>query len=119
MTAEDEGFWNEVYEILVEKAGAHPSLLEKMSFVRSQPTPEYRFIGRLGFGGKFWVNLGRIYVNCYQEDMTDERRAIIEDANQALSSLLDLRFPRCEGCGARHRDSDDEGCSCSNGTSSR
>jgi hypothetical protein len=47
---------------------------------------EYRFMGALGFGGKFWQQ--SMTVTCYPEDETPERRAIIERANAALADLL-------------------------------
>jgi len=50
-------------------------------------TREYRFIGSLGFGGKFWDNNGRFYVSCYQEDETEPRRQAIEKANSKLAEI--------------------------------
>lgn len=44
---------------------------------------EFRFIGRLGFGGKVWANDGRVYVTCYPEDETPARRT----ANERLAPL--------------------------------
>ena len=49
--------------------------------------PEFRFCGSLGFGGKFWVNDGRFYVNCYREDETPKRRKVIEKANEKLALI--------------------------------
>lgn len=48
---------------------------------------EYRFIGSLGFGGKFWRNNGRWYVTAYREDLTPERQAVIDATNAALTAL--------------------------------
>lgn len=57
---------------------------------------EWRFQGALGFGGKFWrtntvrpdMSWGeRWYVNCYREDETSERLAMIENANARLWEL--------------------------------
>lgn len=48
---------------------------------------EYRFGGMLGMGGKFWRSNGKWYVNCYPENETPERKAIIEKANKALAEL--------------------------------
>lgn len=64
---------------------------------------EFRFIGALGFGGKFHLHgrhflLGRdphlttdyrCYVSCYPEDATPERQEMIERANERLSALAD------------------------------
>jgi hypothetical protein len=55
---------------------------------------EYRFGGALGFGGKFWWDTmplaGRpaLRVSCYREDMSAERRAMIDAANARLAALL-------------------------------
>jgi len=79
---------NAVYDILVRVCGA--SETERQSFVIHQTTEdvtEWRFCGSLGFGGKFWHNAGRIYVNCYREDETPERLKCIEEANKSLGAL--------------------------------
>ena len=77
-----------VYDILVEECGAREELREH--FVQCQTTEEvreWRFCGKLGFGGKFWVNDDRLYVNCYNEDMNPARNKIIEAANKRLEAL--------------------------------
>lgn len=52
----------------------------------SDRTDEFRFIGDLGFGGKFWIDSRRgMWVNCYPEHGTPERLAIIEKTNEALA----------------------------------
>ena len=64
-----------IYKILVEEVGADPR--DADSFVRHFTSPtaiEWRFCGTLGFGGKFYRNAGRYYVQCYREDETPERR---------------------------------------------
>lgn len=38
----------------------------------------------LGFGGKIWNAHGKIYVNCYPEDLTSEREEKIKEINRAL-----------------------------------
>jgi hypothetical protein len=81
---------NDVYEILVEHAGEVEDDYSYESFVHSQTTRfvgEYRFMGALGFGGKFrrstyddvW------YVDCYSEDLNPSRRAIIKATNKKLA----------------------------------
>jgi hypothetical protein len=81
--------WVKVYDILVEECGAHES--ERDSFIINQLEKdhprEWRFCGSLGFGGKFWRNSGRLYVNCYNEDATPKRLAMIEKANARLEKL--------------------------------
>lgn len=83
---------NQIYDILIEFAGPINYLTPRDSFVRwfvedSRYSKEFRFQGSLGFGGKFWRNDGRLYVNCYSEDETAGRMAIIERINYELSSL--------------------------------
>lgn len=51
---------------------------------------EWRFMGALGFGGKFRVNYynkPHPYVDCYSEHMNEERRAMIDRANARLADL--------------------------------
>lgn len=91
MTAEQA---NAVYDILAAHAGASDDAegWNRKQFVFHQTSEvvlEYRFQGALGFGGKFrrsgWDD--RWYVDCYEEDLTDERRAMIEAANSELAKL--------------------------------
>ena len=89
---ETEDFYNQVYDLLIEHAGALDSLGQRESFVyhfaKSDSIPtEWRFQGSLGFGGKFWRNDGRIYVTCYPEDQTPARRKVIEVTNKSLEIL--------------------------------
>lgn len=52
---------------------------------------EYRFCGALGFGGKFrnnGNNENTPYVDCYREDETPARLAMIESANKRLAELF-------------------------------
>ena len=52
---------------------------------------EYRFMGALGFGGKFRNN-GNLnntpYVDCYPENETPERLSMIDRANERLAALF-------------------------------
>lgn len=52
-------------------------------------TVEYRFCGRLGFGGKIFRMGGFLRVSCYEEDRTKERNDIIEHANKLLEKMLE------------------------------
>lgn len=54
--------------------------------VQEERFSEFRFIGSLGFGGKFWSNNG-FYITCYSEDENSERKLIIKNVNQQLKSL--------------------------------
>jgi hypothetical protein len=90
------------YTILVEECGAREDgremfrTLLRHDIRRGDGGIEYRFQGALGFGGKFrtcYVNPPefdryRLYVDCYREDETPERLAMIERANQRLADLL-------------------------------
>jgi hypothetical protein len=87
---------NAAYDVLVRICGARENGREMfLANVRDdtlQGFPlEYRFQGDLGFGGKFWINDGRVYVSCYREDETDERRGRIAVANHMLAELVDPR----------------------------
>lgn len=84
----------EVYQVLVEECGANPDKLVYFTLnqgrqnVNRMPS-EYRFMGALGTGGKFYRATGdtRWYVTCYHEDRTPERAAMIERANERLAKL--------------------------------
>lgn len=79
-----------VYEILCG-LGAHESDIDQWHHFWNDPeNTEYRFCGLLGFGGKFWRTRREWYVNCYPEDETTERAALIRLANRALSALRDV-----------------------------
>lgn len=79
-----------VYDVLVECCGANEHPDDREQFVGTHLTgdgcTEYRFCGALGFGGKF-RSQGQWRVDCYGEDSTPERRAMIERANEALVAL--------------------------------
>ncbi len=86
-----------VLQILKEECCYTPDQYDGPVFVRcitdqEQPCHEWRFIGKLGFGGKFRNNGNRDnvpYVDCYPENETPERRAMIERANERLAELFD------------------------------
>jgi hypothetical protein len=81
-----------IYAILVREAGAwdQPIALAQFEYAMTETdTHEYRFQGHLGFGGKFWRDGNRWWVNCYPEDLNAERRTIIERTNKAIASLQD------------------------------
>ena len=85
---------NKVYNIL-EEIGAVPRMRD--AFVRDHSSysdqHEWRFQGKLGFGGKFWNEWSYLddepkwRVSCYSEDETPEREKIIEETNQKLRAL--------------------------------
>lgn len=85
-----------IYDALIEFAGAPSDADARYQFVLTQTDrfcSEYRFIGALGFGGKFWrINTKRPdgtwgplwCVHAYREDMTPERQAIIDRTDEVL-----------------------------------
>jgi hypothetical protein len=86
---------NAAYNVLVRYCGAREDGREMFLAAQQAHHPtEYRFVGALGFGGKFWLNDGRVYVTCYREDETDERRDRIAVANRMLAELVDPRHPK-------------------------
>jgi hypothetical protein len=82
---------NAIYDILAEECGARG---QRGSFAEWAGRDgaclwEFRFQGALGFGGKFRAD-GRgdhWRVDCYSEDRTPERDAMIERANARLADL--------------------------------
>ncbi len=81
-----------VYDVLVEHAGASDMVSAREEFVQLQTDrhcPEYRFVGLLGFGGKFrrGGRSDRWYVDCYPEDLTPQRQAAIDTTIKALEDL--------------------------------
>lgn len=84
------------YDILVRFAGARDSKDARTSFVwavtdRKHPCREYRFGGLLGFGGKFRNNGNHDdtpHVDCYREDETPLRQAVILSTNALLGDLF-------------------------------
>ena len=83
--------WDAIYTVLVEEAGAPESQRDMFLHCETEDSGcrEYRFGGKLGFGGKFWVNSRNIYVNCYREDEEwyPEMTEVISRTNARLASL--------------------------------
>jgi hypothetical protein len=82
-------------QILVEECGLRPDD-GRDGFVYNvahpeHPSFEYRFMGALGFGGKFRNSGNRKdtpHVDCYREHETPERLRMIERANARLAELF-------------------------------
>jgi hypothetical protein len=78
MTTKD-AFFNRVYDVLVGYCGARGDLSSRASFVfafcKERPPSEYRFMGALGFGGKF--RFPGFTVDCYLEDSNPTSNAMI------------------------------------------
>lgn len=79
----------DIIHVLVSHAGLRDDAdsLCRMAEAFTDPSlREYRFIGSLGFGGKFWCD-GRWRVTCYREDDTPARLEAIAATNEALREL--------------------------------
>ena len=80
---------NSIYDLLVSIGGANEhyrySFIWKHVINTEFPCKEWRFCGHLGFGGKYRSEKNK--VDCYSEDETPERLAIIEQLNEALKQL--------------------------------
>jgi hypothetical protein len=76
-----------VFDALVKIGGAHESMREDFlhAHMDKYPCREYRFMGDLGFGGKYWSKENR--VSCYSEDETPKRLSIIHELNNVLATL--------------------------------
>lgn len=76
----------EIYDILVNYCGALESDWEQFKY--HFPVSEWRFQGKLGFGGKLYINdEGKLHVSCYKEDMNPKRMSILTRVNKKLSTL--------------------------------
>jgi hypothetical protein len=80
-----------VWQVLVDECGANAddeSMVYQFKHYVTTHTGtfghEFRFMGALGFGGKFYINGGGTYVSCYPEDQTPERLAMIDLANDRI-----------------------------------
>lgn len=77
-----------IWSVLVETCAARAGQWDEFAYHFPQ-CREFRFQGNLGFGGKVWADRRRVYVNCYPEDETAERRVLIDSANAALAAVID------------------------------
>ncbi len=83
-----------IWQVLIDHAGASREPFDAENFIHHQSTSvvdEWRFMGALGAGGKFRrapsCDGERWYVDCYREDETPERLAVIAKTNEALAEL--------------------------------
>lgn len=92
----DKQYALDVLLILRDEVGAPDDPDTTWGFLSYMTTPrgglethsrEWRFQGSLGFGGKLYVNSGRVYVGYYPEDRTAERDAAVERANARIVAL--------------------------------
>lgn len=78
--------WNKVYDLLIEIGGA--SAVERSDFVYAHINTEcheWRFCGKLDFGGKFWRE--KFKVTCYSEDVTPNITLTMDILNNRLAEL--------------------------------
>lgn len=77
-----------IYRILVDECGANSKneghFVSTFSSASNVPS-EWRFSGNLGFGGKY--RHPGMRVDCYPEDSTPDREAMISRANVRLQEL--------------------------------
>lgn len=84
---------NDIWRILVEECGCRDDRHDHYSFVHYLSGAaggfghEYRFMGALGFGGKFYNDHYRWRVGCYPEHVSPKREAMIQRANDRLAEL--------------------------------
>lgn len=82
---------NRVWDILVSDLGASKHRYARAAFVsyavERSVIPEYRFIGKLGFGGKVRFRDRKWSVYYYDEDRTQGRDALEQIANKHLAEL--------------------------------
>jgi hypothetical protein len=90
---------NQIWTILVEEAGSREDERSAFVYHQGKGCSEFRIGGPLGYGGKFWHNNGRWYINTYPETLEREPAlsATIERVNKRLESLraglVDNRLP--------------------------
>lgn len=89
----NDSFYHKVYDILEDLGGATGDGYRD-SFVYNYTkdkykSDEWRFQGKLGFGGKYRGE--RNVVDCYTEDENPERRRLIKKINAALKKLQNER----------------------------
>lgn len=83
---------NRVFDILVAHAGAREDLRNQFVHYVTQPANflyEFRFQGKLGFGGKAYITRSTWTVGCYTEDESPAHQAIIKKVNALLEIARD------------------------------
>jgi len=87
-----------VFEILVEECGASPKQFDEFSAYMLEPDPyklgkEFRFMGNLGYGGKFYASRYDWRVDCYGDELTPDRQLMITRANERLEKIQPYTKP--------------------------
>ncbi len=81
---------NEIYDVLVI-AGADEHMRDSFIYHHCDSKDgcdEWRFQGKLGYGGKYWSRTNT--VNCYLEDENPGRKPIISYVNSELKRIATL-----------------------------
>lgn len=101
--------FNGVYDLLIEHGGATPAYrdafvdfhVERHSHDSKECayTTEFRFMGKFGAGGKFWVDLDGFRINYDSEDRTDERVQLRTELNKKLVMYFNLWHSIVQGRG--------------------
>jgi hypothetical protein len=93
--ARDHALLSKAWDVLVECAGAQEITREDfigylLRRIARAPygTYEFRFLGALGGGGKFWLTPGTFHVSCYLEDKNAARIEVIQHTNARLAKLF-------------------------------
>lgn len=92
-----------VYDVLERLAeaprGRREDFIEYFTRVaetdRKWNSVEFRFMGSLGEGGKFWFDPEWFFVNCYPEDRNRDRIETINQTNEALVPLFEEYQRKC------------------------
>jgi hypothetical protein len=75
-----------IYTVLVAMVGASAEDRDNFVYHHSKSgCEEWRFGGKLGFGGKYYSREN--VVSCYKEDETTERMKLIGQTNTALAGI--------------------------------
>jgi hypothetical protein len=93
-----EDLATEIFDILVKHAGYFKCSSNKQEFLQCQnesPSKlnefggctEYRFQGKLGFGGKFWNINNKFYISAYLEDLNEDTNKTINIVNELLKPI--------------------------------
>lgn len=85
----------EIYRILMVYAGAPPQQLEHFLSCMDSNVQEYRFGGKLGFGGKLRIG-DSWFVDCYPEDLDDTSATIMKATNSRLKRLYRSKMCVCQ-----------------------
>lgn len=100
-----------VYDILQDICGAPDGWRDLFIHRFTEPDKygmqsEFRFFGKLMFGGKFNIKNKKWHVNCYPEDETPERMNMIEEANKLINVFYQSYLMRHISEGSVNDDND-------------